>query len=131
MHFENANGEDIYLLPGLAFLRRGDGVFALLDANEIKIDASLVNFVEADSVPSDSKVVGRTWEKTNKDGSPDRRFSDNFEIPICEYGRLIFESRTGLCEEYQASDARATVAFGEAFEHYRQSLPRSPHINPL
>ncbi|MBP1807446.1 DUF4236 domain-containing protein [Rubellimicrobium aerolatum] len=36
-----------------------------------------------DSAPSDAKVVGQTWKYVNKNGSPDRRFNSNRQLPIC------------------------------------------------
>ena len=37
----------------------------------------------------DSKVVGTTYRFVNNDGSPDRRFNNNIEIPLIEYGVWI------------------------------------------
>lgn len=56
-------------------------------------------FIEEAPIPPDSQVVGRTWAKVNKDGTPDRRFKGNYEIPIVGYGRLTMTSTTGLNEE--------------------------------
>jgi hypothetical protein len=57
------------------------------------------------AIPADSPVVGHTWWKANKDGSPDRRFKGNFRIPIVQYGMLTLKSPTGLNEAYLISNA--------------------------
>ena len=91
MRFENHNGEDIFLYPGIALMPRADGAFALVDIRDIEIDGSAKGFHEEEGVPPDAEVIGHTWAKANKDGSPDRRFANNYQIPICAYG----SSRSG------------------------------------
>ena len=122
MRFENANGDDILLYPGIAVIPRPDGVFALIDLRVLQINAQHQGFHEEDGVPSDASIAGHTWAKTNKDGSPDRRFKDNYQIPICIYGKLYFQSKTGITEEYMVSNADAALAFAEAFKRYQDSL---------
>ena len=77
MRFENVNGDDILIYPGVAVIPRADGIFALIDIRDLQIDVEGVRFHETEGVPSDAEVVGYTWAKTNKDGSPDRRFKEN------------------------------------------------------
>ncbi|WP_296592515.1 hypothetical protein [Roseibium sp.] len=125
MRFENVNGEDILLYPGLVLMARSDGAFALIDIRDLQVTAKATSFVEEERVPPDSDVVGHTWAKVNKDGSPDRRFKDNYQIPVCEYGRLVFESRNGVTEEYQVSGVRAAEAFSLALEGYQNALSGS------
>lgn len=125
MRFENVNGEDILLYPGLVLMARSDGAFALIDIRDLQVTAMATSFVEEERVPPDSDVVGHTWAKVNKDGSPDRRFKDNYQIPVCEYGRLVFESRNGVTEEYQVSGVRAAEAFSLALKGYQNALSGS------
>lgn len=37
----------------------------------------------------ESRVIGSTWRFVNKDGSPDKRFNNNVEIPKLELGRIV------------------------------------------
>lgn len=122
MRFENVNGDDIVIYPGLAVIPRTDGVFALIDLRELRIGVQGVRFHEDESVPKDAEVVGHTWAKTNKDGSPDRRFKENYQIPICLYGQIAFRSETGVTEEYLVSNANAALAFVEAAQAYQKAL---------
>lgn len=89
MRFENVNGDDILLYPGIAVIPRADGMFALIDIRDLEVGIEGVRFHEDEEVPSDAEVVGYTWAKTNKDGSPDRRFRENYQIPICLYGQIV------------------------------------------
>lgn len=125
LRFENVNGDDILLYPGVAVIPRADGAFALIDLRELQISAEHRGFHEEDGVPSDCRVAGHTWAKTNKNGSPDRRFKDNYQIPICIYGNITFQSQTGVTEEYMVSNADAAQAFTEAVKRYQISLTES------
>lgn len=122
MRFENVNGDDILIYPGVAVIPRADGIFALIDIRELQISADGVKFHEVEGVPRDSKVVGQTWAKTNKDGSPDKRFKENYSIPIALYGQIAFRSKTGVTEEFMVSNADAAAAFVEAVKAYQRAL---------
>ena len=122
MSFENVNGEDILIYPGVVVMPRADGMFALIDLRELKVSYYPMKFVEAERPPGDAEVVGYTWAKANKDGSPDRRFRDNYQIPICVYGHLTFSSASGVTEEYQVSQPAAAEAFANAVWAYQAAL---------
>ena len=47
----------------------------------------------------------------NKKGGPDRRFSNNRELPICLYGEMDFKSSNGLNERIHCSHAEAAKQF--------------------
>lgn len=122
MRFENVNGDDILIYPGVTVIPRADGIFALIDIRELQVTFESVRFQEDESVPRDAKVVGQTWAKTNKDGSPDRRYKENYQIPIALYGQIAFRSQTGVTEEFMVSNADAALAFVEAVKAYQASL---------
>lgn len=122
--FENVNGEDILIYPGMALMPRADGMFALIDLRELRMTYRPTRFVENEQVPADAYVQGHTWAKVNKDGSPDRRFRDNYQIPICIYGQLAISSPSGVTEEYQISNVAAAEAFAAAVAQYQAALGR-------
>src|SRR5262249_34553899 len=70
----NADGADVLIYPGLVVLRTNNDI-ALIDPRELVIQFEVTRFVETGFVPPDSEVVDRAWAKSNKDGSPDRRFA--------------------------------------------------------
>jgi hypothetical protein len=123
LHFQNANGGDLYVLPGLLLVFGGHRDFALVRLTEVRLEHKSVNFHETEGVPADAKRVGETWAKVNKDGSPDRRFANNFRIPIVEYGGLRFVSAGGLNEEFMFSSNPKASAFATAFSQHRSTLP--------
>ena len=79
--------------------------------------ASVFRFIEGEGVPSDSKVVDRTWRYVNKSGGPDKRFKDNRELPICAYGHVALKSESGINELLLISRQGPENAFAEAVSH--------------
>jgi hypothetical protein len=43
-------------------------------------------------VPRDSTQVDTTWRFVNKNGGPDRRFNNNSQIPILQYGEVVMRT---------------------------------------
>jgi hypothetical protein len=115
-YLANANGGDLFLYPGFVLYFVSSDAFALLEYNQVALVFQPSRFIEEELVPPDSIVVDQTWAKVNKDGSPDRRFKDNYQIPVAQYGKLTLKSSTGLNEEYLLSNAEQTEAFAQAWE---------------
>ena len=75
----------------LYFLSTGVLVFRaqkFIGVDYSDIACSSVRCIEEESLPHDAEVVDHTWQFVNKDGGPDRRFKDNRQLPVCEYGRV-------------------------------------------
>jgi hypothetical protein len=118
-HFQNANGGDIYIYSTLLIIVSSDNEFALLDYKDVQLEYVNSQFVEEEKFPSDSKQIGTTWAKVNKDGSRDRRFSNNYQIPIALYGQLHWRSSKGFNEVYQFSNSDLADKFQKAFMEYK------------
>jgi Protein of unknown function (DUF4236) len=110
-HLQNAKGGDIYLYPGFILYRAAREAFSVIEYHDISVVAILQAFHEEDGVPSDSAVIGKTWAKCNKDGSRDKRFAGNYEIPIAQYGSVTFKSKAGLWEEFHVSNPKRLENF--------------------
>lgn len=121
-HLKNANGGDVFVYPGFVLYLISPQAFALVDAGEVTIAFSPVSFIEEEAVPSDAIVTGQTWKKANKDGSPDKRFANNYQLPVVRYGSLRFSSKTGLNEEYLISNAAAAERYASEWAGFRQAL---------
>lgn len=119
---KNANGADLFFYPSFVVMYSTQKKFALVGFNELELTHSGVRFVETGTVPSDSKVIDRTWAKVNKNGSPDKRFKDNYQIPIVKYGEINLSSGTGLNEEYQFSNYEYSEEFAKAFSDYQKLI---------
>lgn len=121
-HFENKNGGDLYIYPAFVIISDSNKEFALIEINEIQIEFSQQRFLEEEKIPSDTKIIDKTWAKVNKNGSPDKRFSDNYEIPIVKYGEINIKSKSGLNETYAFSSYEKSQEFVNSFTEYQESL---------
>lgn len=125
LHFENANGGDIYIYPAFVAIVDTHKKFGLIDIGELDFEFRAQNFVEEEAVPKDAMVTGHTWAKVNKNGSPDRRFKANYQIPLCKYGYIKLSSRTGLNEAYAFSSSVKSEKFASAMHAYQETIRRT------
>ncbi len=121
-HLQNAKGGDMFLYPGFILYRASRTAFSVIDCHDVKLIVSAVRFQEDESVPSDSTVIGQTWAKANKDGSPDRRFANNHEIPIVRYGQAEFKTVAGLWEEFEFSNTERLERFAKSWYSFVASF---------
>lgn len=124
---QNAKGGDIYLFPGFILYRAAKEAFSLIEYQDIDGVGKNVSFQEEEAVPADALVIGKTWAKANKDGSRDRRFADNYEIPIAQYGSVSLKSDSGLWEEFQFSNLQKLLNFLNALNAFTASFASTTH----
>jgi len=126
-HLQNAKGGDFYLYPGFILYRAAREAFSVIEYQDVKSAATFVRFQEEDGVPGDSTVVGQTWAKANKDGSRDKRFASNYQIPIVQYGLVTLKSHNGLWEEFHFSNPQKMVGFITALRNFTESFAAVSH----
>lgn len=124
LKFNNASGLEMYLFPGFILSKERGSDFALIEWSELSAEGKPSNFIESEPVPTDAQVISHTWAKANKDGSPDRRFTDNYQIPVVRYGELWFKSPGGLYEAYMVSSQSKVDDFIAAIQNLRTALSR-------
>jgi hypothetical protein len=112
-----AGRQTLYFFPDRLLVYAPEGIGAVLYA-ALEVDWSESRFIEVNSVPSDARVVDRTWRYVNKSGGPDRRFNDNPELPIALYEAVQFRSLSGLKELFQLS----RTGIGQELERATKSL---------
>ena len=94
----------------------------ILDITELEVEYEAARFVETDAIPPDSMQVGEVWEKSNKDGSRDKRYAENRQFPVIEYGEITFRSGSGIYEKYMLSDPRKAEEFVDALQAFKSLL---------
>lgn len=119
LYFQNINGADLYFYPTFVIMYTNNQKFAIIGLDELNLMTTSISFTETSSVPRDSKVIRKTWAKVNKNGTPDKRFKNNYQIPVVQYGRIHLSTSTGVNEEYQISNFEFTKEFGDAFQEYK------------
>ena len=117
-HMQNAKGGDMFLYPGFILYRAARQAFSVIDFHDVNGNCNLVKFQEEQGVPKDSKVIGQTWAKANKDGSRDKRFVNNYQIPIVAYASLSLKSNSGLWEEFQFSNVERVAHFLQSWNKF-------------
>ena len=69
---------------------------AVIETGDLVVSSEDIKYAETEGLPSDTSVLSRTWKYVNKDGSKDKRYKDNEEIPICNYKMLRVENGSGF-----------------------------------
>lgn len=103
----------LYFFPDRLLIYDASGVGALA-YSDLRVDTKISRFVEGESVPGDSQQVDSTWRYVNKKGGPDRRFNNNRQLPVMQYGMLEFSSASGLRALFMCSRVDVTTAFRTA-----------------
>lgn len=119
---QNQNGHDLYFYPNFLIMYSSQEKYAIIDYSELQINYTNQSFVETNDIPKDSKIVRYTWNKVNKNGTPDRRFKDNYQIPVVAYGKILITSPNGVKEEYYCSNNEATHNFVSLFQNYKDAI---------
>ena len=121
-HLENKNGDALYLYPAFLITVSYDHEFNILPLTDLKLVFNEVEMLLEEKIPADSKVVGQQWAKSNKDGSRDRRYSNNYQVPLVQQAEIQFLSPAGLNETYILSNVSLAKNFVELYSKYLDCL---------
>ena len=104
--------EKLIMLPDKILLIRKNDV-GVISYDNLHIAVNGTRFIESEGVPRDSQVIDYTWQYVNKNGSPDRRYSNNRQLPICLYATILVTSSEGLNVEIQCSNVSIAEEFSK------------------
>ena len=94
---------ELFFFPERLVIKRGKKFEAIMYHN-LDCYCNITQFLESSGKgPRDSKIVSYSWRYQNLDGGPDKRFSDNYQIPRYEYSEYTFDSSSGLNEVISTS----------------------------
>ena len=120
--FQNKNGANIYVYPGFLVMFDSEKNFGILELKKIDILFNETNFIESEQRPVDSEIVKYVWEKANKNGSRDKRFADNRQLPVMKYGEITFFKRGAIYEKYMFSNSKKADEFISDFSKFLKSI---------
>jgi hypothetical protein len=123
------DNKQYYFFPDRILIYQGKDV-GMAPYSEFKINTSITRFIEDGGVPRDAEVVGHNWKYVNRDGGPDRRFSNNRQIPVVLYSEIDLRTSSGINLKFQTSDKRAGENFSKSFKDIRQIGLTGHGINP-
>ena len=106
--------------PGIIFVVKENRI---IKYNEISYTLQPHNVVCENTL--DSRVVGKQWKYSNRNGTPDRRYKNNYSIPVCEYGivKAFYKSKN----EYNLAGS----SFAKMKEFYEAVVSYSKIVNNL
>ena len=113
--------EKFYLLPDKLLIYRRWSVGAV-NHKDITYEGYEREFVENLSVPKDSNVVRYQWLYTNKDGTRDKRYKNNIQFPLCNYGEIDITSTSGLNTSLVISNPELAITLNEKILSYQKIL---------
>ena len=122
----DAGDRKIYFFPEGVLIYRGER-YEGISYKSFKASFTPARFFEEEEVPEDAEVVGRTWRYTREDGSPDRRYTPNPQIPVVLYGLLHITGPSGLDVRLQVSNSAAAARFARAFGAKERARAREKH----
>lgn len=100
--FIGLNNIKLYFFPERLLLKQNNK-YAAISYENLYIQPRSSLFREYDKVPRDASVVDYAWQYMNKNGGPDKRFSNNKKIPICSYSNYCFQTTNGFNEVISTS----------------------------
>jgi len=120
--------DTLYFFPDRVFITNADGIGAVSYAN-LHATSRVGRFIEEGPVPRDARQVDTTWRFLNKNGTPDRRFSNNRQLPILAYQEILFASESGVRAYLQVSASDGADAFLRAMALMQQLRARTSEGN--
>jgi hypothetical protein len=107
--------EKLIMLPDKMLVIRKNNV-GVVSYENLHINVNGTRFIESEGVPRDSQVLSYTWQYVNNNGTPDRRFNNNRQIPVYEYGEIYLRSATGLNLYLMVSSMNKAAKFKEEWD---------------
>jgi hypothetical protein len=109
-----AANSSLHFLPDRVLLRDGKR-YSDVSYQQLRPYSTSERFIEDSGVPpADAAQVDWTWRFVNVKGGPDRRYANNRQLPVMQYGRLDLTSPQGLYWQVQVSRADAASAVASA-----------------
>ena len=98
-------------IPVVGFLQVG-----ALRYHDISITLERTQFIENEIAPSDATFLYNTWQYVNNNGTPDRRFNNNKQIPVYAYEKIYLRSATGLNLHLMVSSTHKAERFKQEWD---------------
>ncbi len=111
----------LYFFPDRLLVYESGRVGAI-DYGDVGAVAGTTQFIEEESPPPDAAVVGQTWRFVNKNGGPDRRFNNNRQLPVMQYGTLEITGSGGLRHRFLCSQPTKAAIAAAAINASRRAL---------
>lgn len=111
IYFVKLQKEKLYILPDVILVesKKGLGAAALKD---LDISVADTQFITS-TVPKDATILSYTWKYVNNNGSPDKRFKYNVQLPVCQFGLVDLSTFGGFHTRLYLSSIQQTKQFSD------------------
>lgn len=113
-----SNKCSLLFLPSDVIIKKGTK-YTAYSYDQLTVCSSTTNFIESSEVPRDAEIIRYTWQYVNKNGTPDKRFNNNRQLPVCRYGLLHFTVGQEMSIELHTSNQIVAENVGNAYKHYK------------
>jgi AAA+ superfamily predicted ATPase len=135
---QNATQTEYYIYPKF-IVKKGLNDIEKIPIEDVDISFNTIRFIEdlsheihianllnkpfsyEDNLSKGSKIIDYKFKYTNKDGSPNLRYSFNPRIPIVEYGNIKFEQ---LWLDYYFINAEKAEKFVKSFQYLQNKTSK-------
>jgi len=107
----------LFFLPDQVFVFQ-DKRYGAIDYVSLNVDFVPTRFIEDEGVPRDAQIIDYAWRYIRKDGGPDRRFNNNYQIPVVRYGYIGLFSKTGFKQQFHISNLAYAQNFSQTLSDY-------------
>lgn len=87
--------KQLLFLPDALMVCETD-IWKHIEYDKITVQYGDSSLVEQETVPHDSEVLSYTWLHANKNGDPDKRYADNYQVPVCAVGVVGIQTSNGI-----------------------------------
>ena len=115
-YFVKLKKEKLYILPDKMIVVSKNKVGAI-DLSDLDMSVADKQFIE-NVAPKDAQILSFTWQYVNKNGTPDKRFNNNRQLPVCRYGTISFKTQQGFNTLIYCSNVNKAAEFFQVLNTY-------------
>lgn len=107
----------LIFLPDQILYEQG-ALIAVVSYSEVQLSTMTGRFVEYGMVPRDAQIAGYTWQYVNKNGSPDRRYAANRQLPVLDVAYIGLDAPNSFQLPLQISNLHSAEVFANTFRNF-------------
>jgi SpoVK/Ycf46/Vps4 family AAA+-type ATPase len=131
LYFQDNHNSDLYIYTAGIIHFNGNESIRFHPFSQLQFTFRQQRFIEPKvSIPPDTEIVDYAWNKVNKDGTPDMRYSGNFQTPVVRYAYISFNI-DGLEQIFYVSNFKAGESFALLFQQYLADKNATAIVLPL
>lgn len=111
----------VFLLPDRMVIK-GEKGWGIIEYDDLTLRVENQVFIESQGVPKDAEVIGHTWQFVNKNGSSDKRYKNNRQLPKCRYGKVTVSAGKAMSAIFYLSNISKAKMFADSTSELAEKL---------